>query len=137
MKMYCNKCKKDVTTKNNKCPYCGMNFDLDVVEYIKEEDNRKMNFDLDAVEDIKEENNRKRRKKNIISTIFNWIGVILLIGGFFVALSFASMIDNQEIELIAFLVYAVCYFLVAMFMFAIAEIIQLLYDIRNKLYEKS
>ena len=113
-----------------------MNFDLDVVEYIKEEDNRKMNFDLDAVEDIKEENNRERRKKNIISTIFNWIGVILLIGGFFVALSFASMIDNQEIGLITFLVYAVCYFLVAIFMFAIAEVIQLLYDIRNKLYEK-
>lgn len=132
MKMYCNKCKKDVTTKNNKCPYCGMNFDLDVVEDVEKMENSGKNKHILFAD--KDDDNLN--KKNIISTIFNWIGVILLIGGFFVALSFASMIDNQEIGLITFLVYAVCYFLVAMFMFAIAEVIQLLYDIKNKLYEK-
>jgi uncharacterized membrane protein len=118
MKVYCNKCDKYVNTKNNKCPNCGMIFDEEVVEQVK-------NIEL-----------RQNRKKNIISSIFNIIGTILLIGGLFVAIVFGAGIGNNELGFLTFLIYAVCYFLVSMFMFAIAEVIQLLYDIRNKLYEK-
>ena len=111
MKMYCNNCKKDVTPKNNKCPYCGMNFDLDVVD------------------DVKEIKNREGNKKNKISAIFYLIGVILLVGVFLI---FISIMFDSKIGIVD----AVSVFIMAMFMFAIAEIIQLLYDIRNKLYEK-
>ena len=31
-KKYCNKCKKDVTSKRGKCPECGMVFDVKLKE---------------------------------------------------------------------------------------------------------
>ena len=121
MKVYCNNCKKEVSVKNNKCPNCGLLFDESVVE--------------DANDIIQERKDPTYRRYSNVATILEIIGAFVMIGGLLVGLFFGKTIHGTE-GFTTFLIYLGCSLVSGMVFIGFGTIIQLLFDIRKKLYEK-
>ena len=119
MKVYCNQCKKEIEPKGNKCPNCGLFFEEDIINNVGS-----FGEDINTV-----------KSKNVISQILKGIGWIIVIGGLFLGFGYGIALGNN-IGFMTFLIFAVSYFVISMFFFSIAEIIQILHDIRNKIYKK-
>ena len=109
MKRYCNVCDKEVIlNENNECPKCGLLLDND---------------ELDDSEDNDE--NRVSLALKILA------GVVLFLG--FIAGIFSADSEYEGSKLILMLPYWILSGVSALFIYALAEIIQLLDDIKQKL----
>ena len=119
MKVYCNQCKKEIEPKGNKCPNCGLAFEEDII--------------TNNVGSFGEDNDVQ--SKNVISQILKGIGWIIVVGGLILGFSYGIEIGNK-MGFMTFLIVVTSYFVVSMLFFSISEIIQILHDIRNKIYNK-
>lgn len=123
MKVYCNNCKKEVSLKNNKCPNCGLVFDDDIIE--------------DANQ-ILEESKAKEygiARTSIVASILQGIGITTIIIGFIVGAIIGLNLGGLD-GFIAFFEISGGAFVSGMLFIGFATIIQLLFDIKFKLYVK-
>lgn len=91
-------------------------------------------LDNDSEKYVKDKQTIKNNSdKNPISAIIKTICYIILICGFIIGLINYSSNENIGTMLISWLTYGMC----SLSGFALAEIIQILHDIRNKLYKNN
>lgn len=91
-------------------------------------------LDNDSEKYVKDKQTIKNNSdKNPISSIIKSICYIIVICGFIIGLINYSSDENIGTMLISWLTYGMC----SLGGFALAEIIQILHDIRNKLYKNN
>lgn len=108
-KIYCNNCEKEITPIDNKCPKCGLKVEDNV---IKENTISKEVFS----------------NKNTISQIVKVLGVIIVI------ISFISLKD-ERVTFLGGLLTLLWHGCMLLCFFVVAEFLQILHDIRRKIYE--
>ncbi len=79
-------------------------------------------------------NNDISDKRNIISICFYVIGFIFFVAGFIFSIYFIDVISKDYYYLIIMYYFSIIVF--SLLFFAIAEVIQLLHDIRKKIYDR-
>ena len=119
MKLYCNICEKEVIPKNGKCPNCGMKFDPTISD----------NLEL----------KRKENDRNVIALILKISGIVILALAFICGIVFGENMHEYGMYRFNYTVMIISWLsggIVSLLFLAGAEIIQILYDIRKRIYRK-
>ena len=116
MKVYCNKCKKEVNLKNSKCPNCGLVFEEDIIKEANEifEERKSKEYGIE--------------RKSSVAAIINGIGITTIIVGFIVGIILWINIEGSD-GFIAFLECAGGSFVSGMLFIGFATVIQLLLNL--------
>lgn len=108
-KVYCNNCEKEITPVDNKCPKCGLEFEDNVIK----ENTISTEF---------------LSNKNTISQIVKVLGVVIVI------INFISLKD-ESVSFLSGLLILLWHGCMLLSFFVVAEFLQILHDIRRKIYE--
>lgn len=122
-KLYCNECEKEVIPVDGKCPKCGLEFNPDVSDLRP--------FNEPKYESSSEEVSIEYGSKNTISSVLKVIAWIILIVGFIVGI----VLGRDQFDDFSFglaLSYWITYGIAFLGIYSVAEIIQILHDIREK-----
>ena len=126
-KLYCNECEKEVIPVKGKCPICGLDFNPDVSNL--RPFNEPRYYQSSNVEKTIEYGS-----KNSVASVFKIISYILIGLGFIIG--FIQTNEAGEEALIIFITDLLIYGGIALGCYALAEIIQILHDIREKVWRK-
>ena len=138
MKKYCNVCDKDVIVdEDNKCPKCGLSFD-DVVDYsddteVEEFDSidaKESNSNDEGMYDFKAEEDVN--SDNTVSVVLKVLALFVIVFGVIAGLAYGNK-GADEFSFMSVLSYWIAAAITALFIYAFAEIIQLLQDIKDKI----
>lgn len=120
MKIYCEECQKEVTLKDDKCPKCGT-----IYEIVEEKE--------------------IYGPRSGVSLAFKIIAGLIACTGLILAIVLASSVkesilvdkDAQTTEAVKlFLTYFLSFSACGLLLYGFGEIIQILHDIREKMYKK-
>ncbi len=131
-KVYCNVCDKDVVPVKGKCPNCDLVFNEDILNTSSD---KKLYLDN---EDLIENNNRiiEYGTRNFVVFVLKGLTFISIILGFIVSFFLSYNKVNSELNVPVFISTLLGYCAGGFMFFVLSEIVQILHDIRLKLYTK-
>ena len=119
MKLYCNICEKEVIPKDGKCPKCGMEFDPTISEEVKQV--------------------TKESDKNIIARILKISGIVILVVAFIYGIILGQNMHEYGMYKFNYTAMIICWIsggICSLLFFTGAEGLQILHDIRKRIYRK-